>query len=761
MSGITVKIGADISGFEKGQRDAVSSARRGAQEMATAYVASSAVAKATMQSVAINVSAMQIASGNAAATMSGVLKAGAMDGFAEIGRGASTSSVQISSLDEKLRSLPAPIAQVVEGFAVFQAVTTVWQAFNQALEDTEVRMARLNAIGAAARQLGTGPTFLTSLIAQAKQLGVETETLTGMLVKAREASRVQIGEGKDGVNESAFQSRLRQNVMAGNLSREDVAPYNAARTQEEQIRAVLDLLEKLKAANRDVAANDLGRTFFGADFEARTRQGIDLIGAFRAALDGAKINGGGLAPTPEEIARTQEMAAREEAIAATIRDAIAPAVHDFNALSDAGKQTWIEWEERVAGWVKWLGEGYLKIKDVAAQVRQMAADWGLIAQPPHQEEGGPLPLRIRPPAKGKDRSNPLPSLSTARAPKDPQDQDSVINVIRQLEKTRDLAEAELRTVGLSNREKERAVDLAKAEAAARSDVEKGNRENAALTAEETRRILEAADATAQFRDRQKDLEQQLRANAETARYFGDALANSLGDAVLEGKSLQDVLTSLGKMLSRGVLQAVFTGQGPLASLLGLAPAASSGPNAVGGLFGSLTSAFGGGGGANVGLDFMPHSYATGVTSLGMIEGPGTGTSDSILAAGPRGPIRVSNGESIVTARATQRYRPFIEAMNSGRLPGYASGVVNAGYDALAGAGATMMAQASAAAQGAKTEPAAFNMVVNNTQSDKVEAVPRRQPDGSMALDIIEKGIAGRISARRSPIASALNAPRAG
>ncbi|MDF0489210.1 tape measure protein [Sphingomonas sp. H39-1-10] len=61
---------------------------------------------------------------------------------------------------------------------------------------------------------------------------------------------------------------------------------------------------------------------------------------------------------------------------------------------------------------------------------------------------------------------------------------------------------------------------------------------------------------------------------------------------------------------------------------------------------------------------------------GRISGPGTGTSDSIPALiDGRKPLMVSNGESIITAAATARYWPIIDAMNRGRLPRYATGGV--------------------------------------------------------------------------------------
>jgi len=51
---------------------------------------------------------------------------------------------------------------------------------------------------------------------------------------------------------------------------------------------------------------------------------------------------------------------------------------------------------------------------------------------------------------------------------------------------------------------------------------------------------------------------------------------------------------------------------------------------------------------------------------GQIVGPGTGTSDSILA-------RVSNGEYIINAASTSRYLPLLEAINSNAMPAFSGG----------------------------------------------------------------------------------------
>ena len=58
---------------------------------------------------------------------------------------------------------------------------------------------------------------------------------------------------------------------------------------------------------------------------------------------------------------------------------------------------------------------------------------------------------------------------------------------------------------------------------------------------------------------------------------------------------------------------------------------------------------------------------------GIIRGPGTGTSDSILAMVGRRPIKVSAGEGIVNARGVRKHWPLIDAINHDRLPAFAQG----------------------------------------------------------------------------------------
>ncbi|MCX4886092.1 phage tail tape measure protein, partial [Streptomyces sp. NBC_00847] len=65
---------------------------------------------------------------------------------------------------------------------------------------------------------------------------------------------------------------------------------------------------------------------------------------------------------------------------------------------------------------------------------------------------------------------------------------------------------------------------------------------------------------------------------------------------------------------------------------------------------------------------------------GLLRGPGTGTSDSILARFASGSMaRVSNTEFVVNAASTKKYLPLLTAINANKIPGFASGGLLGGF----------------------------------------------------------------------------------
>ncbi|RUS64868.1 hypothetical protein EGN72_02435 [Pseudorhodobacter sp. E13] len=208
-------------------------------------------------------------------------------------------------------------------------------------------------------------------------------------------------------------------------------------------------------------------------------------------------------------------------------------------------------------------------------------------------------------------------------------------------------------------------------------------------------------------------------------WVSEQAGNALIDGLMGGA---DAGEQLIKTLERAILQAVILGDGPLGGLLG----GSGG----GGLMGSLFGAIGGGGSSSGGflgglLSFNP--FAGGYASGGLVHGPGSGTSDEISA-------RLSNGEFVMNAKSTARYRHLLEAMNTGSpIPGFAAGGL---------VGQVAAAPALAAA------PMSF--VINDYSGQKVEATQgtdsRGQPQITMTIG---QQAAAAVSQRGNPLRRAM------
>jgi hypothetical protein len=111
----------------------------------------------------------------------------------------------------------------------------------------------------------------------------------------------------------------------------------------------------------------------------------------------------------------------------------------------------------------------------------------------------------------------------------------------------------------------------------------------------------------------------------------------------------DIFTTLGKSFS-GIFDSIgglFKSGGPLGGIGDLFSKGLGGLQDLGGGIMKLFTSFG---------------FADG----GRISGPGTGTSDSIMAM-------VSNGEFVVNAKATKEHLGLLQALNSGKTPKFATG----------------------------------------------------------------------------------------
>lgn len=189
--------------------------------------------------------------------------------------------------------------------------------------------------------------------------------------------------------------------------------------------------------------------------------------------------------------------------------------------------------------------------------------------------------------------------------------------------------------------------------------------------------------------RQQAAEEEVRYVEERIAETSDRLESSVNDLFF-ARSWDDV-ANIGSKLMNDMMQAMYEElignplrhaiQAGIRQLISDSAKGGSGwqntfLNVVGSALG-----LSGGGGSGAGLSKGSYGGTwnkggglPGKAGGGLIVGPGTGTSDSILGLiNGRPAVRVSDGEYIVKAEATRRHFALLTAINEDRLPAYAAG----------------------------------------------------------------------------------------
>ncbi|OCJ05260.1 hypothetical protein A6U87_14730 [Rhizobium sp. AC44/96] len=222
---------------------------------------------------------------------------------------------------------------------------------------------------------------------------------------------------------------------------------------------------------------------------------------------------------------------------------------------------------------------------------------------------------------------------------------------RTVQESLDLAQFENSISGLSANQQqiELGVFRAKQEAA---------RAGITLSDQELNQIREKITATEQLNTANKQVQASSEGLADAQRYFAENFTSGLSGLLTGTQTLEGAVKQLANSLIDAALRAALLGEGPLAGLGG-GKSSGGGSTAVGGLLGWLFSKDGG----PVSHDRRTRLYLAGG---GSVRGPGTSTSDSI-------PAMLSDGEFVVNARQTARYRSLLESINGGRVPALADG----------------------------------------------------------------------------------------
>lgn len=455
-------------------------------------------------------------------------------------------------------------------------------------------------IGEKAGKIGVSTTFFQSFVKQADVAKLKVEEMERALEHARDAVRETFGGGQNAVA-TRLQEFFTSGFFRGNES-SVIDRFFGTRDLENKTRIILESMAMLEQRGERLASADLASKFFGADIANRIRDASLSTQELIDRLD--KIKAEDLIKA-SDIERASELKRRYEEAVKNIEKLLQTQI----SLAAVGTELWNVW----VNIVELIGTAAKHADRLNTTIQKMVGvNWfstlpvvgpmivGRQAISRGTEIQGSVDEGVSFPGEpGFRRGIPMPRprplsafLAEEKAAKDAAEEsaeaakkrlDHVETYLVRLERVNEELKIAIRFEGEINAERGAALALVRAEAEAKRAARK-------LTEEEIEKIKKLGAEQGALQAQQKNLQQSLRETANAWRYFGDIAIDVLEDLKIDSQDLDRVL----KSLTRSMLQALITGQGPLAFILGTAPQASAGPNAIGGILGMLSTAFGGG-----------------------------------------------------------------------------------------------------------------------------------------------------------------------
>lgn len=482
------------------------------------------------------------------------------------------------------------------GLPVITAWIAGFMAVSSAIGTVRSQLAEMLELAERAGKVGVSPEFLqafASISKSAKAAGTDIEAALG---RAFEATKETWGES------NPILKALME--IENFLSRGVSSQFFAAATQDEKIRLVLDTMRQLEASGQRLAAIDLAEKMFGAKFADQIRLGKLAIDEIAKTVETKLAHGvrDGDFVSNDTVRRAEELDRRLKDAWETTSQNLKPA---WDGLAEAAliiKGIWVEIVELLE-----KASRFAHIFGPAAERARLQGELADIRGKLDRNDGilgGLLPLtdsgrtqlqrraseieqRLGRDTYGTEFSAappypPLPQFPTGAVPmprSDPRKAeeesarqlDHIDRFISSMERSNEVLEAELKTLGLSNVEREKAVALARAGHAARQ----AGRE---MTEEERANVIRLAEAHARLAETM----QRVRNIQAEIKEFGSALGDAFKSAVLEGEKLDKVLANLAKrMASRGIDKLFDLAFGFLAKAVGGALVGGTGSDRLG------------------------------------------------------------------------------------------------------------------------------------------------------------------------------------
>jgi hypothetical protein len=612
---------------------------------------------------------------------------------------------------------------------IFGAVAGAVKLTGDAIQATRDRLTEMVDVADKANARGLSPEFFQAFVAAAKGAEDRVATLEAALDHAWQATKPLLNPdwsvwdtGVTKVNAVAKAMRETRELFTTDQKFSGFDLFKDAKTQEDRIRAVLTYMQQLKAIGQDVAALDIGEKMFGSKFTDEIRQGKESVDHIIKTLDsGSKIG----FVSNDAAKNAKELDDRLNDAHHTISERLKPDWDDLASAALRIKSAWTSIVEAVANY-KAGGipspadrpgdttgasaedaqnnpdpnsaafgnpailnqyrrrRGFAPVgnqtSNEARALDAYSSQNDLSGAPPAEDNSIPMPRR-----RPSDAPKPPPKTAIERDPFDV----SVDNVNKRIA----ALNAETATIGQSTDARERAKTVAQLEEAAKRANTAAGLENTAVTAKQRAEIDKEADAmmrataaaekakigesirfnrntallspedvqiATQLKGLYPDVATALNSVEASAMRVNDTMRTASGtiqgnlvtgltDIVDRTKPIGQGFADMGRTVLRALDEMVI-------KMLVVAPIMRALQASMGGFFGGAIPVPGDG--AFIG----PVNRAGG----GIINGPGTGTSDSIHA-------RLSDGEFVVKASETAKNRGLLEAINSGRLRGFAAG----------------------------------------------------------------------------------------
>ncbi|BDV33917.1 phage tail length tape measure family protein [Methylocystis iwaonis] len=471
----------------------------------------------------------------------------------------------------------------------------------------------LQKINESAGSAGVSTQLFQIWINYATKLRLTVEDAEKAILHAGQALSGQI-DNFSALSLDNSQSRVAQ--RANNLSDvlgRDVASKNLAAeatTLDEMHRAALQLVSdylaaanELEAHGRLLDANQARTEAINAATEVWGDAGRKIAEALRdgkMTADELQTASGEIGHVWNDEILTAQKQVNDELAAAKdhLSKSLTPASEDFARLSLQIMSSWAKTVDLIADAVsratklvtelRKAAEGTQAVRDgasVGKLIGKAGSGFGRLVPLGEESSDGhslrdltgeetPLPPS-RPEGLGKSAPK---AHSDDRARRAKTERDDLKSYLGDLQKTVDMLDAEANAQGKSNAEKQRAVDLAKAEEIAK---QRGR----PLTQAEIDQVTELADRHAALRAKIDETTKAQQAANEQSRFFADTAFSAIDRLTTGTAKLNDVVRSLAQSLAQAALKAGLLGEGPLASVFGT----KSENGGVGGLLGGLTN----------------------------------------------------------------------------------------------------------------------------------------------------------------------------